>query len=93
MADRKKVIDGLELCLKGLSEICPYKDSDAPGGCRDELMYDALVLLEAQEPVEPTKDENSTFWYWRCGRCGVPITIGDKFCRICGRGVKWHDKQ
>ena len=43
---RKKVQDGLGLCLKGLSDLCPYKDSDAPGGCRDALMYDALVLLK-----------------------------------------------
>ena len=50
MVDREKVISGLELCLEGLSDICPYKDSDAPGGCRDELMHDALVLLKAQEP-------------------------------------------
>jgi len=47
---RQKVIDGLELCLEGLSDICPYKDSDAPGGCKDELMHDALLLLKAQEP-------------------------------------------
>lgn len=47
---REKVISGLELCLEGLSDICQYKDSDAPGGCRDELMHDALVLLKAQEP-------------------------------------------
>lgn len=47
---RVKVMDGLELCLEGLCDLCPYKDSDAPGGCRDELMYDALALLKAQEP-------------------------------------------
>ena len=47
---RVKAMNGLELCLKGLSDLCPYKDSDAPGGCRDELMYDALALLKAQEP-------------------------------------------
>lgn len=47
MADRKKAIEGLELCLKGLCDICPYKDSDAPGGCKDELMYDAIALLKA----------------------------------------------
>ena len=43
---RRKVLEGLELCLKGLRDLCPYRDSDAPGGCRDELMYDAMVLLK-----------------------------------------------
>ena len=46
----EKVINGLECCLEGLSDLCAYKDSDAPGGCKDELMYDALALLKAQEP-------------------------------------------
>jgi len=45
-----RAIGSLELCLKGLSDLCPYKNSDAPGGCRDELMYDAMTLLCAQVP-------------------------------------------
>ena len=89
MCDRQKVIDGLELCLKGLSDICPYKDSDAPGGCRDELMYDALALLEAQEPVKPTWRRG----YAYCGKCGYKLHwIVDKnnYCPECGQAVKWE---
>lgn len=54
---REKVVQGLELCLKGLSDLCPYKDSDAPGGCRDELMYDVMMLLCAQVPRVLTLEE------------------------------------
>lgn len=54
---REKAVQGLELCLKGLSDLCPYKDSDAPGGCRDELMYDAMMLLCAQVPRVLTLEE------------------------------------
>ena len=98
VVDRKKVIVGLELCLEGLSDICPYKDSDAPGGCRDELMHDALVLLKAQEPVEPVVDIDT----WKCGNCGHTLEhqelLGDNvllheqynFCPECGRAVKWE---
>ena len=50
----------------------------------------AIDALTAREPVKPTKDENATFWHWRCGGCGVPITEGDKFCRMCGKPVKWE---
>ena len=46
MPDVKKVSEGAECCLKGLCEICTYKDSDAPGGCKDELILDASNLLE-----------------------------------------------
>ena len=49
MPDREKVINGLECCLEGLSDLCSYKDSDAPGGCKDELMYDTLALLKERE--------------------------------------------
>ncbi len=106
MADRQKVIDGLELCLKGLSDICPYKDSDAPGGCRDELMHDALVLLRAQEPREPhyTKLEYIVngmpvaINHPECPRCyenglvlwDAEIEKGAKYCKRCGQAVKWE---
>lgn len=49
MSDLKTVIEGLDLCLEGLCDICPYKNSNAPGGCKDELMYDAMILLKTQE--------------------------------------------
>lgn len=45
-----KVIEGLDACLEGLCEACSYRDVDAPGGCKDALMYDAFALLKAQEP-------------------------------------------
>ena len=54
---REKVVQGLELCLKGLSDLCPYKNSEAPGGCRDELMCDAMMLLCAQVPRVLTLEE------------------------------------
>ena len=89
MADRQKVIDGLELCLEGLSDICPYKDSDAPGGCRDELMHDALVLLKAQGPVEANCEH-------RCNKCkfyeGVHNVMGHAPCSLWKiGGVMWND--
>lgn len=57
MADKKKVNEGLELCLKGLCDICPYNGSDVPGGCKDELMYDAMILLKAQDSRVMTWEE------------------------------------
>ena len=48
--DREKVINGLDCCTEGLCEYCPYENSDGPGGCKDELMADALTLMKAQEP-------------------------------------------
>ena len=57
MGKREKAIDGLDCCLEGICEACDYKGSDAPGGCKDELMYDALELLKAQEAQVMTLEE------------------------------------
>ena len=98
---REKVVQGLELCLKGLSDLCPYKDSDAPGGCRDALMYDAMMLLKAQEPVKPVPAIDDV-GDWLCGNCYqsvvgkeeldasgfVPVKFN--FCPNCGRVVKYE---
>ena len=34
-----------------------------------------------------TETYGSTMWF-RCG-CGTPVNYGDKFCRMCGREIKW----
>lgn len=44
MSDVDKVTTSLEYCLVGL---CDYKNGNGPGGCRNELMLDALNLMEA----------------------------------------------
>lgn len=51
MADRQKLMDGLEHCMKGpkgCQTHCPYK---MDFGCRATLASDAYVMLKTQEPV------------------------------------------
>ena len=55
---------------------------------------DALLLLKEQEAVEPVT-ESSVYdpdtWFFVCGSCKKSvIDRGDKFCRWCGRSVKWE---
>ena len=58
------------------------------------LLRDALELLKAQEPVEPALanaenyDAHTSHWY-QCGACLYPIDYGDKYCRHCGKAVRW----
>lgn len=49
MIDREKVIKGLESCIRGLCDTCPYY-GEKP--CEDKMKRDALALLKAQEPIE-----------------------------------------
>ena len=71
--------------------------------CVERLGTDALALLKEQEAVEPEYGgdmegeqirkqqypENGTWWY-ECGYCRTPIDYRDRFCRHCGRPVKWE---
>lgn len=52
----------------------------------------AIFLLKEQEAVPAIQREIMNMPVWCCGSCGVAITDGDKFCRMCGRAVKWNDK-
>lgn len=89
-----KVIGGLDACLEGLCEACSYRDVDAPGECKDALMYDAFALLKAQEPVSVQKKQMEMVglqtWDWACGNCGQTVLFSAKFCPWCGRAVKWQ---
>ena len=79
MADREKVIKGLECCTK---KVCIYKDTenecpycelcgeyeDAFEDCTTALAKDAIALLKAQEPVmvEERADTDTI----NCPKCG-----------------------
>lgn len=49
----------------------------------------AITLLKEQEAVPVIQREIMHMLFWCCGSCGVAITDGDKFCRMCGKAVKW----
>lgn len=63
-----KVTTSLECCLVGLCDQCDYKNSNGPGGCRDELMLDALNLIKAQKPYVMTRKCTTGLWHWWTSR-------------------------
>lgn len=101
MTDREKVIRGLECCITDRCEDCPYEDicyGDNEVELFDTLARDALALLKAQEPVEPTEPDEDNMRY--CGACGSPVGyevleapgieyVQYSYCQNCGRAVKW----
>ena len=95
MPDLEKVIRGLECRHDNLTckdcEHCPYGTKVVRRlGCDFvRLCGEALELLKEQ-PVEAKVTGLETQWY-RCGACEYPIDYGDKFCRHCGRPVRWDE--
>ena len=97
MADREKLIRGLELCAydpdpgQELKEIrscpeCPYYRA----GCSPQLIRDALALLREQEPRVMTlgdirRDHDRVLWI----ECDDSKT--QSIGQYCGQ-VCWHDR-
>lgn len=103
MTDRKKVIKGLEMCIKDIECTgCPYEEEcfdvtdDRQFG--ESMMRDALTLLKEQEAVEPKEIVNEHFPIgdfrrtigWHCGKCGKTLMGDGDYCSYCGRAVKWE---
>lgn len=94
MIDRKRVIANLTRCQHCLCDECDLEHaSHYPLDCeaKDQFIDDALELLKGQEPVEPhiKKNKSGTSWWYSCGNCNMALDPNDKYCRNCGRAVKW----
>ena len=62
----------------------------------DLIKDEVETLLKEQEAVEARKENDGkpkpwTSWWYICGDCGQAIEYRDRFCRWCGRQVKWDD--
>ena len=91
---KEKVIRAVETCfdnwLDRYENIVPEKSLDHV----KQLKMDALELLKEKEAVEARKKNDGkpqpwTSWWYVCGDCGQEIEYHDRFCRWCGRAVKW----
>lgn len=80
MADREKVIKGLETCsdvyygADGACSSCPYSQTNGDR-CLAELVHDAIDLLKEQEAVAPVMVPHSRGIAWNCGCCGTEIDV------------------
>ena len=95
MADREKVIKGLE---EAKEFIRTRSNGSASKICRlMDVCNAAVILLKEQEAVEPILEQDSMV----CGVCGHEIIwqkmLGDgiwadeelDYCPHCGKAVKW----
>ena len=88
MTDREEVVKGLEQFITDFKPFCGNKADW-------QKIYDALALLKAQEAVRPGigiihNDDGSKSYFLHCPLDGTTLDDGDKYCRKCGRAVKWE---
>ena len=89
MADKDNVIKGLKLLHDRLLDAAKQ---DSIAMLDASMVADAIAMLKEQEAVPVIQREIAHMLFWCCGSCGVAITDGDKFCRNCGRAVKWNNE-
>jgi hypothetical protein len=89
MADREKVIKGLESLHKRLLDLA-MQDSifmlDA------SMVTNAIDMLKEQDPEEPIRmhhTEHKQTDNYRCRKCGNDLYFEQRFCEACGCEVKW----
>ena len=85
--DREKVINDLQ---DAVNDDWMWQHADYYA----KAMENAIAMLKAQEAVEPKKEDDGNpepwnTWWYVCGDCGQPIDKMDRFCRRCGKQVKW----
>lgn len=99
MQTREQVIEGLNdihAVACGLGDDQCYLNSIGIKQLQT-LINDATELLRAQEPIAPNHVEDGNYensgivnhWFM-CGKCGSCVDPGDKYCRECGKAVKWE---
>lgn len=85
MIDKEKVIENLEKAKMIIEKWVPmFEQYNTPFG-----IDVAIDLLKEQEAVPVVQREVMHMLVWCCGSCGVAVTDGDKFCRNCGKKMKW----
>ena len=76
----EEIISDKKLAYEFYCRICEIEEDDR-----------FRIVDNLQEAVPVIQREVMNMLVWCCGSCGTAITDGDKFCRMCGRKVKWND--
>jgi len=96
--NQKRVTEALELCIDGLCDLCPYRNSNAPGGCKDEVMLDALNMIAFLKDLktgqrlgreyEEYADGRSVHDCFICSESGDEVQNETMYCPSCGAEIR-----
>lgn len=54
------------------------------------IYCEAAAMMGRMEPTEPEIEGDQHTWFYVCGECHRPVDQIDRFCRQCGRPLKWE---
>lgn len=54
-----------------------------------EVTTEAAQEMEERVPVETEIEGGGSTWWYVCGDCHTAVDSADRFCRQCGRPLKW----
>ena len=84
-----------DILISDLNDISEILNNNGYGGwCAIIRKTVALLKQEAVEPYITGNGESfetAETWWYECGNCNKPIDPNDKFCRHCGKAVKWSE--
>lgn len=85
-------IDGDTISRAALLAAYDAAHKGPPGGARKLIEEAPVMIPKGQEPVKPKVGHNiGHTWWYACGACSETIDPSDKFCRRCGRKVRWDE--
>lgn len=99
MTENDRVFDAFRNCItEPKCKDCPWTECDKLKNRRVEIPIDLALavmrMLKAQEPRDAVIVQNgidgSGGWWFQCPNCMMEIEPRDRYCRSCGRAVKWE---
>ena len=84
MLSKEKVIRRIEKQI----EHCKEVDSDWIS-LTVETGKRILELIAEKEPAESEIEGGGSTWWYVCGECHSAIDMKDRYCKHCGRPVRW----
>lgn len=91
----KELIDDLKKIEKQYTDIATRLRTEDPKSSyaiwkTAESCRKAAEELERLIPAPAEIEGGGTSWFYVCGKCNKAINYKDKYCRECGREVKWE---
>lgn len=82
-------VDAIEF-FEGLGDVID-EDIKTEEFCQEMTEAINRLRFEVRKSIPcPVKEHKGNFTSWTCGQCGAVVRYDtDKFCRSCGRKIKW----